>query len=67
VICNFDAHQTKQFSIEIPALAMGMMQRNQVNLTKKKYWIAPNIAGQAQVKGHQITIPANSVMILNLK
>jgi glycosidase len=67
LICNFDAHQTKQFSIEIPALAMGMMQRNQVNLTKKKYWIAPNIAGQAQVKGHQITIPANSVMILNLK
>ncbi|MEY4383931.1 MAG: Neopullulanase [Bacteroidota bacterium] len=67
VICNFDAHQTKQFLIEIPALAMDMMQRNQVNLTKKKYWIAPNIAGQAQVKGHQITIPANSVMILNLK
>lgn len=67
VICNFDAHQTKQFSIEIPALAMDMMQRNQINLTKKKYWIAPNVGEQAQVKGQEIKIPANSVMILNLK
>jgi hypothetical protein len=43
------------------------MQRNKLNLTKKKYWIAPNVEEQAQVKGQEITIPANSVMILNLK
>lgn len=67
VVCNFDAYQSKNFSIEIPTLALEMMNRKIISLSKKKYWIAPNSTEIASLNDQKIVIPANSVMILNLK
>ncbi len=67
IVCNFDANQSKLFQIEIPELALNMMNKNKFTLTKKKTWVSPLSTDEVKVKGMEILIPSNSVMILNLK
>lgn len=67
VIANFDAHQSKTFELVVPELAYSMMNRKVGKLSKKYEWISPNESKLSTVEGHQIQIPANSVMILNLQ
>ncbi len=67
IICNFDANNTKKFLLEIPSLAKEMMGKSDLKLQIKKTWISPVSKDTAILDGFQISIPANSVMILNLK
>ncbi len=67
IICNFDANHTKTFTLEIPQLAKEMMGKTEMKLQIKKTWISPVSNDNFKLEGSQISIPANSVMILNQK
>jgi glycosidase len=66
IVCNFDAHQTQTFDIQIPQLAKDMMGIKDVKLQLQHAYIPPHSSGKAHVKGYTISIPANSALLIKL-
>lgn len=66
IVTNFDAKQGHEFTIQIPNLALDMMQVKSCKLDKNTYFVPPSTSEAPRLKGNKIYIPANSALILNL-
>ena len=66
IVCNFDAHKTQTFDIQIPQLAKDMMGIKDVKLQLQHAYIPPHSSGKAHVKGNTISIPVNSALFIKL-
>jgi hypothetical protein len=66
IVCNFDAHKTQTFDIQIPQLAKDMMGIKDVKLQLQHAYIPPHSSEKAHVKGNTISIPANGALLIKL-
>lgn len=66
IVTNFDANHGHEFNIQIPTLAVDMMQVKSVQLSKNTYFTPPSSSESPRLTGNKIYIPANSALIFNL-
>jgi glycosidase len=66
IVTNFDAKQGHDINLQIPALALDMMQVKSFKLTKNTYFTPPSTSDAPRLTENKIYIPANSALILNL-
>ena len=66
IVTNFDAKQGHEFTIQLPQLALDMMQVKSVKLAKNTYFTPPSTSDAPRLSGNKIYIPANSALIFNL-
>ncbi len=66
IVTNFDAKQGYEFNLQIPTLALDMMQLKSVQLIKNTYFTPPSTSDVPRIAGNKIYIPANSALIFNL-
>lgn len=66
IVTNFDARQGHEFTIQLPQLALDMMQVKSVKFAKNTYFTPPSTSNSPNLTGNKIFIPANSALILNL-
>ena len=66
IVTNFDAKQGHEFNIQIPTLAVDMMQVKSVQLAKNTYFTPASTSDSPRLTGNKIYIPANSALIFNL-
>jgi glycosidase len=66
IVTNFDAKQGHEFTIQLPQLALDMMQVKSAKLAKNTYFTPPSTSDAPRLTGNKIYIPANSSLIFNL-
>jgi glycosidase len=66
IVTNFDAKQGHEFTIQLPQLALDMMQVKSFKLAKNTYFTPPSTSEAPRLTGNKIYIPANSALIFNL-
>ncbi len=66
IVTNFDAKQGHEFTIQLPQLALDMMQVKSFKLAKNTYFTPPSTSDAPRLTGNKIYIPANSALIFNL-
>jgi hypothetical protein len=60
IVTNFDAKQGHDINLQIPALALDMMQVKSFKLAKNTYFTPPSTSDAPRLTGNKIYIPANS-------
>jgi glycosidase len=66
IVTNFDSKQGHEFTIQLPQLALDMMQVKSFKLAKNTYFTPPSTSEVPRLTGNKIYIPANSALIFNL-
>jgi glycosidase len=66
IVTNFDSKQGHEFNLQIPALALDMMQVKSIQPVKNTYFTPPSTSDIPRLAGNKIYIPANSALIFNL-
>jgi len=66
IVTNFDSKQGHEFNLQIPSLALDMMQVKSVQIVKNTYFTPPSTSDGPRLTGNKIYIPANSALIFNL-
>jgi glycosidase len=66
IVTNFDAKQGHEFTIQLPQLALDMMQVKSFKLAQNTYFTPPSTLDAPRLTGNKIYIPANSALIFNL-